>query len=253
MNTSERSQREQLLTDRGDVYQRYHTRRKQYSHIFESPNTLNAENTFTRILCDVVPGKRVLEIGCGNGLYALRASQAGASYVLATDISHNRIAQARQHEIPGILDFRLADVAQSIEGVYHIIMGRAILHHLDYQEVLLRLVRENLHEHGLMLFYEPLESNLLMKLYQARSLDSHTPDERPFSRADLAWLRTTFADFAIWPINYVSLPAGAISSLLFKKPDNMLLRIADRIDISLAKISWLRHRFRAAIFVIHKV
>jgi 2-polyprenyl-3-methyl-5-hydroxy-6-metoxy-1,4-benzoquinol methylase len=253
MSISERSRREQILTDQGDIYQRYHARRKRYSHIFESPNTLNAEGTFERILREAVPGKRILEIGCGNGQYALRVSQLGASYVLATDISHNRIAQARQHEIPGVLDFQIADVAQPIEGVYDVIMGRAVLHHLDYQEVLLRLARENLRESGLMLFYEPLGSNLLMRLYQARSQDAHTPDEHPFERSDLAWLRATFADFTLLPINYFSLSAGAISSFLFKKPDNVLLRMADHIDNFLARrASWLHPRFRAAIFVIRK-
>lgn len=253
MGISERSRREQILTDQGDIYQRYHARRERYRHIFDSPNTQNAESTFERILRETVPGKRVLEIGCGNGQYALRASQLGASYVLATDISHTRIAQARQYESPGVLDFQIADVAQPIEGVYDVIMGRAVLHHLDYQEALLRLARENLHEHGLMVFYEPLGSNLLMRLYQARSQDAHTPDEHPFERSDLAWLRAAFANFTLIPVNYLSLPAGVISSFFFKKSDNVLLRMADRIDTFLAdRASWLHHRFRAAIFVIRR-
>ncbi|HEU5382739.1 MAG TPA: class I SAM-dependent methyltransferase [Ktedonobacteraceae bacterium] len=212
---SERSLREQALTDHGKVYEHWHTRRKRYSHIFESPNTLNAQSSFEQILRDSVPGKRVLEIGCGTGVQALQIFQLGASYVLAMDISHNRIAQARQHEVQGTLDFQVADVAQPIVGTYDVIVGRAVLHHLDYQEVLARIARENLCERGLMLFFEPLGSNVLMRLYQAQSRDAHTPDEHPFERSDLAWLRATFADFTLIPINYLSLPLGAISSFLF--------------------------------------
>lgn len=253
MSISERSQREQILTDQGDIYERWHARRRRYNHIFESPNTLQAASTYESILRDAVPGKRVLEIGCGTGGNALQASQLGASYVLAVDISHNRVAQARQHEIQGTLEFQVADVAQPIEGVYDVIVGRAVLHHLDYQEVLLRLLSENLSEHGLMLFYEPLGSNVLMRLYHARSQDAHTPDEHPFESSDLAWLQVTFANFTLIPINYVSLPIGAISSFLFKRSDNVLLRTANKIDNFLSRhVLWLHPRFRAAIFMIRK-
>lgn len=254
MSMSKRSQREQFLTDRGDVYERWHARKRRYNHIFKSPNTLQAENAFESILREAVLGQRILEIGCGAGKQALSISQFGASYVLAVDISRNRIAQAKQHEIQGSLEFQVADIAQSIEGVYDIIIGRSVIHHLDYQEVLPRLARENLSEHGFMLFYEPLGSNLLMRLYHARSQDAHTPDEHPFERSDLTWLRATFADFTLLPINYLSLPAGAISSFLFKGPNNRLLRITNKIDNFLSyHVSWLHPRFRAAIFVIRKV
>lgn len=253
MDISERSQREQTLTDQGNVYTRWHARRARYSHIFESPNTMRADDTFDRLLREAVPGKRVLEIGCGTGWLASRVSQFGAAYVRGLDISHKRIAQARQHEVQGSLEFQVADLAQPVEGVYDVIFGRAVLHHLDYREVLLRLSRENVHEHGLMLFYEPLGSNMLMRLYHVRSQDAHTPDEHPFERSDLAWLRATFTDCTLLPFNYVSLPAGAISSLLLKKPDNLLLRVADRADTFLARhVSWLHARFRVAIFVIRK-
>lgn len=46
MSMSERSLREQALMDHGKVYKRWHARRKRYSPIFESPNTLNAQNSF---------------------------------------------------------------------------------------------------------------------------------------------------------------------------------------------------------------
>jgi hypothetical protein len=104
-----------------------------------------------------------------------------------------------------------------------------------------------------MLFYEPLGSNLLIRLFHALSRDAHTPDERPFERRDLVWLRTTFPGFALIPVNYLSLPLGTVSSLLFKKPDNALLRMADLVDDFLARhVSMLHHRFRAALFVIRK-
>jgi hypothetical protein len=68
-----------------------------------------------------------------------------------------------------------------------------------------------------------------------------------------AWLRATFANFTLLPFKDVSLPAGAISSLLLKKPDNLLLCVVDRADTLLARqVAWLPARFRVAIFVIRK-
>lgn len=253
MSMSERSQREQILTDQGEIYEKWHMQRKRYNHIFASPNTINSENAFKHILQEAVPGQRVLEIGCGTGGYALQISQLGAAYVLALDISQKRIIQARQHEIQGVLDFQVADVARPLEGTYDVIVGRSVLHHLNYQEVLIRLIHDNLSENGTMLFYEPLGSNLLIRLYHMLSQNAHTPDEHPFERSDLAWLQARFTDFTLLPINYLSLPLGAISSFLFKNANNGVLRMADKIDNFLAThIPWLGPRFRAAIFIMRK-
>lgn len=251
MSISDRSTREQIITEQGHTYKQYHTWQKRYHHIFESPNTRRAARAFEGILAEAVPGKRVLEIGCGSGRLAERASHLGAAYVLAVDISPTRIAQARQREVPGKLDYQVADLAQPLEGIYDVIVGEAVLHHIAYQEVLPRLVRENLRAPGLMFFHEPLASNLLIRLYHALSRGAHTPDEHPFDRRDLAWLRATFPGFTMMPSNYLSLPLGAISSLLFKQPDNGLLRMADHLDEFLAQhASWLHPHFRTAIFEI---
>ncbi|NJL52516.1 MAG: hypothetical protein HC930_10405 [Hydrococcus sp. SU_1_0] len=62
------------------------------------------------------------------------------------------------------------------------IFGRAILHHLDYQEVLGRLYRDNLNPGGVMIFMEPLGSNLLLRLYWQLAKEAHTPDENLYAR-----------------------------------------------------------------------
>jgi len=62
--------------------------------------------------------------------------------------------------------------------------------------------------------------------------------------------RSGAAGSTLLPFNDVSLPAGAISSLLLKKPDNLLLGMADRADTLLARqVAWLPARFCVAILV----
>jgi len=251
--TNTRSAREQAASDASNVYDNSHKLSKRYSHIFACPNTRRAVQHFDELLRQSVLGKRVLEIGCGTGDVARRLASFGAAYVLAVDISETRIKEAKAHEIPGALEFAVADMSQPLEGIFDVIVGRAILHHLDYQEVLVRLSRTNLSEHGMMIFYEPLGSNPLMRLFQWWSRHAHTEDEHPFERRDLRWLKKTFPDFTLIPVNFLSLPLGALSSLIFKKPDNWMLRVADRVDQVLAHVPWLRPYFRYGIFIARKL
>ena len=248
-----RSAREQAASDASNVYDNWHKLSKKYSHIFECPNTKRAVEQFDELLRRSISDKRVLEIGCGAGQVAHRLASFGAAYVLAVDISETRIKEAKAQEVPGTLEFAVADLSQPLEGIFDVLVGRAVLHHLDYQEVLVRLSRTNLSEHGMMIFYEPLGSNPLMRLFQWWSRHAHTEDERPFERRDLRWLKKTFPDFTLIPVNFLSLPLGALSSLIFKKPDNWMLRIADRVDRGLAHVSWLRPYFRYGIFIIRKL
>jgi ubiquinone/menaquinone biosynthesis C-methylase UbiE len=56
------------------------------------------------------PGERVLEIACGNGAFARRMSDLGAS-VLATDFSEGMLERARSHG--GDVEYRLADATRT--------------------------------------------------------------------------------------------------------------------------------------------
>jgi 2-polyprenyl-3-methyl-5-hydroxy-6-metoxy-1,4-benzoquinol methylase len=253
MNTSERSKREKMLADETDIYEQWFALRKKYGHIFDSPNSVRAEQTIKNILQQAVPGKRVLEIGCGSGWYTVQLTNFGASYVLGTDISERRIGIAKQSKFSDLRDFMVADLSEPLEGYFDVIVGRAILHHLNYQEVMQRLYSDNLREQGLMLFYEPLGSNWLMRLFRRLSRNAHTLDERAFYRNDLTWMQQTFPEFTLIPVNYLSLPLGVISSFLFKNPNNLMLRIADQVDSLLAHhFPRLHPQFRLGIFVIYK-
>jgi predicted RNA methylase len=71
----------------------------------------------------VVKDKRVLEIGTGSGLLSLCALQAGASYVVATDVKPNAVANARYNaEALGAKErFEVRQVAQSERGAFVVI------------------------------------------------------------------------------------------------------------------------------------
>jgi 2-polyprenyl-3-methyl-5-hydroxy-6-metoxy-1,4-benzoquinol methylase len=249
----DRAERERQAYDEKDVGPLNGSWHDLFHHVFECPNTLKHLALLDSLLDSHAIGKRVLEIGCSSGEISRRLIHAGASYVHGIDISENHISEARKGEIRGKIEFSLGDVTERIEGSYDMICGRSILHHIDFRSVLPRLCRDNLNENGVMLFLEPLGTNVLIRLYHLISRSGHTPDEKPFFRKDLAWLKTNFPDTRIMPANLLSFILGVPSSFVSTKPDNRMLRFADAVDSWIAKnVLPLAPYFRLAIMLITK-
>ncbi len=96
------------------------------------------------LLKHVTPGSdEVLEIGCGTGAFSRRLAQR-AKHVLALDLSPEmiRIAKERSTEYRNI-DFEVADVLQWEFPAerYDAIASIATLHHLPFDEMLLKMKR----------------------------------------------------------------------------------------------------------------
>jgi len=246
-----RAEREKRAYDEERVFESSHGWHVRFRHVFECPNTLAHERLFQETVRRAAAGGRVLELGCGDGASAQEILKLGAARVRGVDISETLIARAREREVPGRLDFLRRDATEPIDGTYELIVGRAVLHHLDYREVVKRLHAANLAPGGTMLFIEPLGGNPLIRIFHWMAPGAHTADERSFERDDLRWFETTFDRAEIVPFNYLSLPAGLLSSLLFRSADNMLTRLADRFDRWLAvRVLWLAPQFRQAVLII---
>jgi len=60
-----------------------------------------------------------------------------------------------------------------------------------------------------------------------------------------------FEHFEVIPFNFLSFPCALVSTFLFRRADNPLLRLCDRADRWLARrLPFLAPSFRQAIFVI---
>jgi SAM-dependent methyltransferase len=193
-----------------------------------------------------------LEIGCGSGGQCKRVLELGARTVDGIDLSKRLLNLAKVMESERLRFFE-HDVHQKWPKKYDLIFGRAILHHVDYRMVLSNLFRNNLRRGGHMLFIEPLGENFLLRLYWLFGKAFHTEDEVPFMRRDIDWMSDTFSSFRLYQINYLSLPAAVISSLLFNSANNILLRLCDRIDVKLSEtLPYLAARYQSGIFHIRK-
>jgi SAM-dependent methyltransferase len=248
----ERSERERFFHDDVDIRAENKKVHLRFSHVFKSPNSRRAEHLFEGLLQAAVPGRRILEIGCGVGALCQQVLGMGAAEVHGIELSARMLEKARERAC-GALRFFEHDAHLPLQRHYDVIFGKAILHHLDYREVLPRLYRDNLLSGGEMIFFEPLGDNLLMRAYWKLGSKYHTPDERPFLQEDLRWLRRTFPSFRMAPFNYTTIPAGIVSSFVSGDPRNWLMSACDRVDSLLAaRCAFLQTRFRSGIFHIRK-
>ncbi|HEX7937383.1 MAG TPA: class I SAM-dependent methyltransferase [Gemmatimonadaceae bacterium] len=249
----ERADRERAAYDEGDVWAQSNRWHRRFPHVFSCENTKRHERLYEETIRLAAQGKRVLELGCGSGENAARLLSLGAAFVQGIDVSGAMIAQARDREQPGRLEFANQDVSHPIAAEFDLIVGRSILHHIDYRPILSRLFAGTLRAGGTMVFMEPLGANPLLRLYALLVPRAHTRDERPFRLDDLRWFRMTFPEHELHAFNWASLPAGIVSSKVFRSADNPLMRAADVLDMRLAGRSmWLDAQFRHAVLVIRK-
>lgn len=97
-----------------------------------------SEPGLERILQDIQPGSRVLDLGCGQGRIA-SLLPTGCAYV-GLDFSHEMLCQARQRTVADVdAQFVMADLLDnnwtaSVSGDFTWIVLRAVLHHIPGEE-----------------------------------------------------------------------------------------------------------------------
>lgn len=150
-------------------------------------------------------GKRVLDVGCGDGLNAVLFARMGAR-VTGIDISPGALEVAqRRAEVNGVAG-RVTFIGSPIEradfapGSFDVIWGDGILHHVldELPLVMDRLVRWA-HAGSLVIFSEPVNlSGWLRRVRQWIPVKTEaTPGERPMLPAELALVRRYLPDLKI--------------------------------------------------------
>ena len=200
-----------------------------------------------RILGDL-KGKKVLDVGCGDGANALNFALLGAQ-VTGVDISPGAIELAkRRAEINGVAD-RCEFICSPMEkaslapGSFDVVWGDAILHHLlaDLDAMMAQIV-SFAKPGGIVMFGEPTAVFGLMRGVRAAIPvhTDHTPDERPLQQQEFDIITTHLVDphirffsvlsrfdrFVLKGYNYetASLPRRALFNVLIGL-DYMLLSL----------------------------
>lgn len=222
-------------------------------HILQGPTAMRGwEDAYGLLSAKLGTDKRALDVGCGPGYYTNKIRQLGAGYVLGYDISEHYVDMARHdYGVAGELEFRVHSAHDPVEGLFDVVCGFAVLHHLDFRSFLPDAYARNLKPGGRMLFWEPMSHPVIVAFHKfVRS--AHSADEWPIAPRDVRWLRETFEHVSVRPINLAATFTNAASSLVFQDPDNRLSRLGDRIDRHLERRPRLAPYGQMGIIVIDK-
>jgi SAM-dependent methyltransferase len=180
-------------------------------------------------------GRRVLLYGCGPANDAGQLVSAGAVSITGIDISDTEIEDAgrnaRERGYADVVEFRVADAHDTglNAGAFDLIIGTAILHHLDVSRALAE-IRRLLAPGGRAVFQEPLAHNPLLRIGRLVTPAARTEDEHPFTVED--WRRCAEA-FPHFSHREVELTSTALMPLNFLLPlawREKLSRFVARLD-----------------------
>ena len=120
-----------------------------------------AERRAKMIACSarLRPGIKILEIGCGTGIFTEKFAETGAR-ILAVDISHDLLSKAIERKLPSNqVQFENIKFEEcTLKGSFDAIVGSSVLHHLDI-ELSLPKIFDLLRPGGYFCFAEPNQLN----------------------------------------------------------------------------------------------
>lgn len=177
------------------------------------------------------PGANVLEFGCGDSSYAVKLNQWGAQ-VTAIDISDEAIEETRRRLADaGFLNqtdlIRMnAEELDFPDASFDLVIGRAILHHLDLKRAYGAIARV-LRPGGAAIFLEPLAHNPLINLYRRMTPHLRTEDEHPLTMNDIAAAKRHFG--GVRAEHFTLLSIGALAA---GRVPRLFQAMLNRLDVA---------------------
>ena len=112
--------------------------------------------------------KKVLDVGCGTGLFAYSVAKAGAKHVLGIDFSLEAINLAKENHKHKNLNFEHKD-AKNISEKFDVIVSVGTLEHMDDPLMTLKILKKHLNPKGKIIITSPNWTNprgyILMTLW----------------------------------------------------------------------------------------
>jgi 2-polyprenyl-3-methyl-5-hydroxy-6-metoxy-1,4-benzoquinol methylase len=129
---------------------------------------------------------RVVEIGCGTGLFTERFARSGAQ-IIAVDLSPDLLELARRRNLANVQFLEKSFEDCAVDGPFDAVIGSSVLHHLDLERAWPK-IRDLLAPGGRISFAEPnmLNPQVFCERHFRRFFPQVSPDETAFVRGTLA-------------------------------------------------------------------
>ncbi|UCH14672.1 MAG: class I SAM-dependent methyltransferase [Bacteroidales bacterium] len=177
---------------------------------WESPAGKERWKRRVKMLTDfILPGSKVLELGCGTGYFTREIVKTGAE-IVAIDISPDLIDVAKDNIVASNLKYRV-DNAYSMsfkDEEFDYVVGSSVLHHLKVNSAIAEIYRV-LKRGGKIAFTEPNMMNPQIALQKnipfIKRLAGDSPYEKAFFRRMLRklFLKTGFQQVKIIPFDFL--------------------------------------------------
>ncbi len=151
------------------------------------------------------PSSRVVEIGCGSGLFTETFARSGAQ-IIAVDLSPDLLALARQRHLPNVQFLEKSFEDCAVDGPFDAVIGSSVLHHLDLERAWPKIMAL-LKPGGRISFAEPnmLNPQVFCERHFRRFFPQVSPDETAFVRRRLTrdLERVGFSSIDIQPFDWL--------------------------------------------------
>jgi len=148
-------------------------------------------NTLLSWLPEDLTGARILDAGCGTGMFSLEAAQRGAE-VLAVDLSPSLIDVARertlQNALPGSIDYRSGDMTDPSFGNFDYVVAMDSLIHYRFENIVDLVAKFSKRTRESLLFTVAPKTPLLTAMYVAGKLfprSNRSPSIVPVSKREI--------------------------------------------------------------------